>query len=42
MRAGDAQAGVTGDEIDLVIPHQANLRIIESVARARGRAAWSA
>jgi len=30
------QAGVTGDEIDLVIPHQANLRIIESVARHAG------
>jgi len=27
------QAGVTGDQIDLVIPHQANLRIIEAVAR---------
>ena len=31
-----AQAGVTGDQIDLVIPHQANLRIIEAVAQARG------
>jgi 3-oxoacyl-[acyl-carrier-protein] synthase-3 len=30
------KAGVTGDEIDLVIPHQANLRIIESVARHAG------
>ncbi|MFN7918324.1 MAG: ketoacyl-ACP synthase III [Vicinamibacterales bacterium] len=28
-----AQAGVTGDQIDLVIPHQANLRIIEAVAK---------
>jgi len=27
------QAGVTGDQIDLVIPHQANLRIIEAVAK---------
>jgi 3-oxoacyl-[acyl-carrier-protein] synthase-3 len=30
------QAGVTGDEIDLVIPHQANLRIIEAVAKYAG------
>jgi len=30
------QAGVTGDQIDLVIPHQANLRIIEAVARYAG------
>ncbi|HUR35926.1 MAG TPA: ketoacyl-ACP synthase III [Vicinamibacterales bacterium] len=30
------QAGVTGDQIDLVIPHQANLRIIESVAKYAG------
>ena len=30
------QAGVTGDQIDLVIPHQANLRIIESVAKHAG------
>lgn len=30
------QAGVTGDDIDLVIPHQANLRIIESVAKHVG------
>jgi 3-oxoacyl-[acyl-carrier-protein] synthase III len=29
-------AGVTGDQIDLVIPHQANLRIIESVAKHAG------
>jgi 3-oxoacyl-[acyl-carrier-protein] synthase III len=27
------QAGLTGADVDLVIPHQANLRIIESVAR---------
>jgi len=27
------QAGVTGEDIDLVIPHQANLRIIEAVAK---------
>jgi 3-oxoacyl-[acyl-carrier-protein] synthase-3 len=27
------KAGMTRDEIDLVIPHQANLRIIESVAK---------
>jgi 3-oxoacyl-[acyl-carrier-protein] synthase-3 len=30
------QAGVTGDDIDLVIPHQANLRIIEAVAKQAG------
>lgn len=30
------QVGVTGDQIDLVIPHQANLRIIESVAKHAG------
>ena len=30
------QAGVTGDQVDLVIPHQANLRIIESVAKHAG------
>ena len=30
------QAGVAGDQIDLVIPHQANLRIIESVAKYAG------
>ena len=30
------QAGVSGDEIDLVIPHQANLRIIEAVAKYAG------
>src|SRR6476661_4428021 len=28
------RAGVSGDQIDLVIPHQANLRIIEAVARS--------
>ncbi len=30
------QAGVTGEQIDLVIPHQANLRIIEAVAKYAG------
>ena len=29
-------AGVTADDIDLVVPHQANLRIIESVAKYAG------
>jgi hypothetical protein len=28
-----AKCGVTPEQIDLVIPHQANLRIIESVAK---------
>jgi 3-oxoacyl-[acyl-carrier-protein] synthase-3 len=31
-----ADAGLTGDDVDLVIPHQANLRIIESVAKYAG------
>jgi len=31
-----AQAGLTADQIDLVVPHQANLRIIESVAKYSG------
>ena len=31
-----AQCGVTADDIDLVVPHQANLRIIESVAKYAG------
>ena len=31
-----AQAGLTPDQIDLVVPHQANLRIIESVAKYSG------
>jgi 3-oxoacyl-[acyl-carrier-protein] synthase III len=30
------QCGVTAHDIDLVVPHQANLRIIESVARYAG------
>jgi 3-oxoacyl-[acyl-carrier-protein] synthase-3 len=31
-----AKCGVTPDQIDLVVPHQANLRIIESVAKHSG------
>jgi len=31
-----AQHGITADDIDLVVPHQANLRIIESVAKYAG------
>jgi 3-oxoacyl-[acyl-carrier-protein] synthase III len=31
-----AKAGVTANEIDLVVPHQANSRIIESVAKYAG------
>ena len=31
-----AKAGVTAEEIDLVVPHQANARIIESVAKYAG------
>ena len=30
------QCGVSADQIDLVVPHQANLRIIESVAKHAG------
>ena len=30
------EAGVSADQIDLVVPHQANLRIIESVAKYAG------
>jgi len=30
------QCGVTAEQVDLVIPHQANLRIIESVAKHAG------
>lgn len=31
-----AEAGFTADQVDLVVPHQANLRIIEAVARYAG------
>ena len=31
-----AERGVTADDIDLVVPHQANLRIIEAVAKYAG------
>ncbi|CAN5703280.1 ketoacyl-ACP synthase III [soil metagenome] len=30
------RAGVTGDDIDLMVPHQANMRIIESTAKYAG------
>ena len=30
------RAGLTGDDIDLMIPHQANIRIIESTAKYAG------
>ena len=30
------KAGLTLDEVDLLIPHQANLRIIEATARRLG------
>jgi 3-oxoacyl-[acyl-carrier-protein] synthase III len=30
------QAGLTGDQVDLLVPHQANLRIIESTAKHAG------
>lgn len=31
-----AEAGVSADQVDLVVPHQANLRIIEAVAKSAG------
>jgi 3-oxoacyl-[acyl-carrier-protein] synthase III len=31
-----ARAGLTGDEIDLLVPHQANIRIIEATAKHAG------
>jgi 3-oxoacyl-[acyl-carrier-protein] synthase III len=31
-----AHAGITADQVDLVVPHQANLRIIEAVAKYAG------
>ena len=36
--AGEAlqRAGVTGDEIDVMVPHQANLRIVEATAKYAG------
>jgi len=36
LRQAIAQAGLTNDDIDLFIPHQANARIIESAARQAG------
>ena len=30
------QAGVTADDIDLIIPHQANIRIVESAWKKLG------
>ncbi|MBL6983338.1 MAG: ketoacyl-ACP synthase III [Anaerolineales bacterium] len=33
LRQAIAEAGMTSDDIDLIIPHQANVRIIESAAR---------
>ncbi len=30
------RAGLTGEEIDLLIPHQANIRIIEATAKYAG------
>ena len=30
------RAGVTADEIDLLVPHQANVRIIEATAKHAG------
>ena len=32
-QSGTARAGMTGDDIDLMIPHQANIRIIEATAK---------
>jgi 3-oxoacyl-[acyl-carrier-protein] synthase-3 len=30
------RAGVTGDDIDLLVPHQANMRIIDATAKHAG------
>jgi 3-oxoacyl-[acyl-carrier-protein] synthase-3 len=30
------QAGMTADEVDLLVPHQANIRIIEATAKYAG------
>jgi 3-oxoacyl-[acyl-carrier-protein] synthase-3 len=30
------RAGLTGDDVDILIPHQANIRIIEATARHAG------
>jgi 3-oxoacyl-[acyl-carrier-protein] synthase-3 len=35
-RPGRWRAGLTGEDIDLMIPHQANIRIIESTAKYAG------
>jgi 3-oxoacyl-[acyl-carrier-protein] synthase-3 len=35
-KATMAQAGVTADDIDLIVPHQANIRIVESAWRKLG------
>lgn len=31
-----SEAGITGEEVDLMVPHQANIRIIESTAKYAG------
>ena len=31
-----SRAGITADEVDLMVPHQANLRIIEATAKHAG------
>ena len=31
-----ARAGITGDDVDVLIPHQANIRIIEGTAKHAG------
>jgi 3-oxoacyl-[acyl-carrier-protein] synthase-3 len=30
------QAGLTGDDVDIMVPHQANLRIIQATAKYAG------
>ena len=40
VRAVLKQCGVTADDVDLVVPHQANLRIIEAVVK-RAASRWS-
>ena len=36
MNAAKVMAGVTADQIDVLVPHQANVRIIEATAKHAG------
>lgn len=41
MASACAAEGITLDDIDLMVPHQANQRIIDAIARRSGRPAHS-